>query len=201
MNKIFTEIKQQNILHYPDLNKPYELKCDASDLGIGAILTQESKVVGIFSKKFKGSENNYTIVEKEALGVIESLKHFKQIVFGSHIIIYTDNKNPIFKGDLTKRMNRWLILLEEYDYVIKHVNADENIKADILSRSFKIKGNELQISYNYLSTIKKIKEYFEKLKYEIHTEKNDKKINFLLYELHNLLVHPGRNKMINTLRR
>ncbi|KAG0434667.1 Retrovirus-related Pol polyprotein from transposon 17.6 [Dictyocoela muelleri] len=61
MEKIFKEIKDQRTLHYPDLNKNFELRCDASDIGIGAILLQEGKLIGVFSKKLKGSEKK-TIV-------------------------------------------------------------------------------------------------------------------------------------------
>ncbi|KAG0436158.1 Retrovirus-related Pol polyprotein from transposon 17.6 [Dictyocoela muelleri] len=92
LNKIMDEIKKQHILHYPDLTKEFNLKCDASDVRIGSILSQDNKVVGFYSIKFKGSEKNYTIVEKKALGILESLKHFKPIIFGFRINIFTDSR-------------------------------------------------------------------------------------------------------------
>ncbi|KAG0441197.1 Retrovirus-related Pol polyprotein from transposon 17.6 [Dictyocoela muelleri] len=134
MSEIFNEIKKQNLFHFSDLNKQFDLKCDASDIGIGSLLLQEGKLFGIFSSKFKASERNYTVVKQKDLGIIESMKHYRQIIFGAHTIIHTDNENLTFRGDLTKRMNRCLILLEVYDYEIKHVKGDLNSEADLLSR-------------------------------------------------------------------
>ncbi|KAG0442478.1 hypothetical protein DMUE_0242 [Dictyocoela muelleri] len=47
-----------------------------------------------------------------------------------------DNRNLLFKGDMTKRINRWLLMLEKYDYELKYISGENNNEADILSRSF-----------------------------------------------------------------
>lgn len=73
MEKIFSEIKKQNALHYPDLNESFDLKCDASEIAIGSVLSSKGKVIGFFSNKFKRSEKSYTIVEKETLGILDLL--------------------------------------------------------------------------------------------------------------------------------
>lgn len=46
------------------MNKPFHLYADASNYAIGAVLKQENKTIGIFSKKLTKSERNYTITEK-----------------------------------------------------------------------------------------------------------------------------------------
>ncbi|KAG0440871.1 hypothetical protein DMUE_1438 [Dictyocoela muelleri] len=63
-----------------------------------------------------------------------------------------------------------------------------------------LKETSLKLAITTIILSEKIKEHSEKLNHENHAEKNDKKVNLLLSELHDLLVHPGRNKMINTLR-
>ncbi|KAG0420263.1 Transposon Tf2-9 polyprotein, partial [Dictyocoela roeselum] len=200
MEKIFSEIKNQRVLHYPDLNKEFELRCDASDIGIGALLLQENKLIGVFSKKLKGSEKNYSTVEKEAFSIIEALKHFKQIVFGCHILICTDNKNLIFKGDLTRRMNRWLILLEEFAYELKHVSGKNNNEADILSRSYSISPENEVTDRLKQSRITKINESLGKLRGMSQNQAKECEKESLLKELHYLLIHPGKNKMLNTIK-
>lgn len=116
INEIFSEINKQVMLNYPDFNKSFILETDASNSGIGAVLYQEKLLIGFFSYKFKKSEQNYTIVEKETFAILKSLIHFKQIVFNSKIIIKTDNNNLIFNSPLTTRIQRWKLQLSEYDY-------------------------------------------------------------------------------------
>ncbi|KAG0441565.1 Retrovirus-related Pol polyprotein from transposon 17.6, partial [Dictyocoela muelleri] len=173
LNKICEEIKRQPLLHYPDLKKSFQLKSDASDIGIGSMLLQEGKVVGFYSRKLRGSEKNYTIMEKETFAILEAFKHFKTIIFGSKIIIMTDNKNLTFKGDLSKRMNRWLLILEEFDYEIRHIMGTNNNEAHFLSRSMMIKCNEFKRK-NSLEIITKciveIKKYIDNSKSLINTQ-------------------------------
>ncbi|KAG0434520.1 Retrovirus-related Pol polyprotein from transposon gypsy, partial [Dictyocoela muelleri] len=98
------EIRETPTLHHPDFKKHFTLKCDASKTGIGSVLTQNDKLIGIFSSKFSGPEENYSVVEKEVLAIIKSLKHFKSLIYNSKIYILTDNKNLTFNGELTKRI-------------------------------------------------------------------------------------------------
>ncbi|KAF9760579.1 Retrovirus-related Pol polyprotein from transposon 17.6 [Nosema granulosis] len=64
MDKILKLIKTQIVLHHPDLSKPFLLKTDASDEGLGATLYQDNKLIGIYSNKLQKSELNYTTTEK-----------------------------------------------------------------------------------------------------------------------------------------
>ncbi|KAG0419862.1 Retrovirus-related Pol polyprotein from transposon gypsy [Dictyocoela roeselum] len=89
LEMINNEIKKQHILHFPEFDKEFDLKCDASDIGIGAVLSKSGKPVGFYSRKFKGPEKNYTVVEKETLGILELLKHFKTVFFCSSVNIFT----------------------------------------------------------------------------------------------------------------
>ena len=63
--RAFGQLKEQllsaPVLAFPDLNGDYILYCDASDVGVGAVLTQkdeneEEKVVSVASKAFSGAE-------------------------------------------------------------------------------------------------------------------------------------------------
>ena len=55
------------MLSYPNLNKPFEVYMDASDLAIGRLVTQnnEKKVILCFSKKLNEAQQNYPFTEKE----------------------------------------------------------------------------------------------------------------------------------------
>ena len=58
-----------------DLEKPFIIHVDANDLGLGAVLMQESTeklehLIGYFSQKFNSSQRNYSTNEKEVLALI-----------------------------------------------------------------------------------------------------------------------------------
>ncbi|TBU05616.1 reverse transcriptase, partial [Hamiltosporidium magnivora] len=93
INEIKKSIGNNHRLHFPDYNKKFRLETDASDLGMGSVLMQDDKIIGYFSRKFKKTELNYTIVEKEYLAILMSMIHFKTIIQGTYVEIFTDSKN------------------------------------------------------------------------------------------------------------
>ena len=134
LRTIFDKIKNLTLLAFPDLNQPYQLEMDASDLGGGAILHQNEKIVGIYSVKWSEVESNYTCTEKETLKIIKALEHFRTLTFGSHIQIFTDNANCIYPKSLNQRAQRWKLYLENYSYELKHRKGVFNKEADALFR-------------------------------------------------------------------
>jgi len=83
----------QPILRPPDVSKPFSLAVDASDVEIGAVLFQE--VDGIehpicyFSKKQDCHQKRYFTVEKEALGLILSVRAFRVYFPSTPVWVYT----------------------------------------------------------------------------------------------------------------
>ncbi len=68
------------VLQGPDYSKQFFLQTDASDVGIGAVLSQmEGEVdrpVAYFSRKLLPREKNYAAMDKECLAIVEGVKHF-----------------------------------------------------------------------------------------------------------------------------
>jgi hypothetical protein len=52
------------LLQLLDLNKTFELECDASGIGLGGLLLQERKPIAYFSEKHSGHVLNYSIYDK-----------------------------------------------------------------------------------------------------------------------------------------
>ncbi|KAL1249189.1 hypothetical protein QQF64_020194 [Cirrhinus molitorella] len=71
--RIKTALTSEPVLRAPDFNCPFLLQTDASDTGLGAVLSQvqdgEEHPVIYISRKLISAEQHYATVEKEALAV------------------------------------------------------------------------------------------------------------------------------------
>jgi hypothetical protein len=118
-------------------DKPFVVTTDASDFGIGAILTQDNKPVAFESRKLTSFERTWTTTEKEMLGIIHALTTWRCYLEGLRFTVYTDHKpNETFadKPQLSsRRQGRWAQVLALFDCEIKYKPGTNNM-ADPLSR-------------------------------------------------------------------
>jgi hypothetical protein len=105
------------------------LTTDASDLGVGAILSQvqekEEKIISYFSKVHNKAEENYGITEKELLAVIKAVQQFRSYLLGRKFILRTDHsaiKYLFTTRNMKGRLARWSLLLQEFDMQIDYKN-------------------------------------------------------------------------------
>ncbi|KAJ9514422.1 hypothetical protein QJQ45_012357 [Haematococcus lacustris] len=130
------------ILIAPDPTQPYTLRCDASGIGIGAVLSQGTgpaeRVVAYHSRKLLPAERNYPTHEQELLSLVEALKVWRHYLLGAHFTLLTDNwanKHLQTQPRLdSKRQARWMEVLQEYNCHIDHIPGKHNVVADALSR-------------------------------------------------------------------
>ena len=137
-NKAFLEakemLKKEALLSFPDFNKPFHLYTDASDRQLGATVVQEGKPLGFYTRKLNAAQKNYTVGERELLGIVEGLKAFEGILRGQSLVVHTDHLNILYKHMPTQRLIRWRLLLEEYNPKVLHIAGPDNEAADALSR-------------------------------------------------------------------
>ncbi|KAF8048971.1 hypothetical protein N665_2339s0001 [Sinapis alba] len=125
------------VLVLPNFDKTFEIECDASGTGIGAVLTQGGKPVAFFSEKLHGATLNYPTYDKELYALVRSLETWQHYLLSKEFVIHTDHETlKYFRGQTTlkKRHARWLEFVESFPYVIKYKKGKENIVADALSR-------------------------------------------------------------------
>jgi transposase InsO family protein len=129
------------ILAHPDFSQPFILDTDASNNGIGAVLSQlhdgQETVIAYASRTLTKAERNYCVTRKELLAVVHFVKYFRHYLYGKSFLVRTDHsslrwltnfKNP--EGQLA----RWLEVLSSYDMTIAHRPGAQHCNADALSR-------------------------------------------------------------------
>ncbi|GJR00195.1 reverse transcriptase domain-containing protein [Tanacetum coccineum] len=101
------KLTEAPILVVPDWNLPFELMCDASDCAI------------------------------EMLAVVYAFEKFRPYLVLSKSIVYTDHsalKYLLSKQDAKPRLLQWVLLLQEFDIIIRDKKGTENLAAGHLSR-------------------------------------------------------------------
>lgn len=148
-DKSFEELKnrlsQNPVLNAPDFTKEFILQCDASDLGVGIVLSQlnnegEEHPILYLSKKFSTAEKNYCTTEKECYAIVFAVKKLKCYLDGqSKFIIQTDH-NPLVwlqqNVGNNPRLLRWALALQQWNYEVVHKKGILHKNADSLSRIF-----------------------------------------------------------------
>ena len=144
-NYAFQKLKQAltntPVLAYPLPHGRFVIDTDASDYGIGAILSQEQdgeeKVISYFSRTLSKAEQRYCVTRKELLAVVSAVKRFHHYIYGRPFLLRTDHgalrwllnfKNP--EGQVA----RWIEVLDTYDMEIQHRSGRLHQNADALSR-------------------------------------------------------------------
>lgn len=134
------------VLRCPDYSKPFEVHTDASNFGIGAMLTQiiagKEHPVAYMSRTLSPTERNYSVTERETLAVITALEHWRcYLDNGQQFTVYTDHsalKWFLSISNPTGRLARWGVRLSTFNFVMKHRKGVDNVIPDALSRALPV---------------------------------------------------------------
>ena len=130
------------ILSPLDWSKEFHVAIDASGWCLGAILWQhkgdkQECPVYYVSRQMSLAEKKYTTTEKEALAVVYACKKFSHYLLGYRIVFHMDHdslKYLVNKPDLSGRIARWILYLQEFIYEVVVKPGEANSNADFLSR-------------------------------------------------------------------
>lgn len=140
------------VLALPDYSKEFVIECDASGVGIGAVLMQEGHPIAYISKALAPKHLGLSAYEKELLALVYAVQKWGHYLLGSHFIIRTDHLSLKYLLDqkiTTLMQQKWLTKLLGYDYEIIYKSGQENRVADALSRQ-ELQGS---VALNALSVV------------------------------------------------
>lgn len=130
------------VMSCPDFDRPFVIQTDASDFGLGAVLTQSfpdgERVISFISRSLNASERKFSVTEKECLSVLWSIEKFRQYVEATHFTVVTDHFALLWLHNLkdpSGRLARWSVRLQQYDFDVVHRRGKENVVPDALSRA------------------------------------------------------------------
>jgi hypothetical protein len=136
-NQLKFRLMSPLVLIMPDLQKGFDIYCDACRQGLGCVLMQEVHVIAYESRQLWKHELNYPIHDLELAIVVHALKIWRHYIMGTKCQVYTDHKSLKYiftQKDLNLRQHRWLDLIKDYDLEIHFHPGKVNLVADALSR-------------------------------------------------------------------
>ena len=87
---------QRPVLAMMDPSRKFVLQTDASDQGLGAVLSQEygesDRPISYASRKLQPRERKYSTIEKECLAIVWALKVYYTYLYGQSFQIQTDHQ-------------------------------------------------------------------------------------------------------------
>lgn len=131
------------LLTCPNFDKPFVVQTDASDYGLGAVLSQidengDERVICYLSRSLSKAEKRYSTTEKECLAVLFAIERLRPYLEGAKFQVVTDHfalkwinniKDPV------GRIARWAVRLQQYDFEVVHRKGSEHVVPDALSRA------------------------------------------------------------------
>lgn len=130
------------VLAFPDHSRSFILDTDASNTGIGCVLSQVQNngsecVIAYSSRVLSKSERNYCVTRRELLAVVYFTQQLRPYLLGKHFTLRSDHGLLTWLRNFKEpegQLACWLEKLEEYDFTIVHRPGRKHSNTDALSR-------------------------------------------------------------------
>ena len=123
------------VLTLPDPEKQFVVEVDASDTGVGAVLSQrapDNKMhpCALFSCRLSPSERNYIFGDRELLVVMLALEEWCHLLEGASVLflVWSDHQN------MGVSLHRWSLFFSIFNFTLAYHPGSKNVKPDVLSK-------------------------------------------------------------------
>jgi hypothetical protein len=124
------------VLAQSNIEKTFDVYCDALGSGLECVLMQEGRVIAYASRQLRRHEEHYPTHDLELAAVVYGLKIWRHFLQGNICHIYTDHKSLKYiftQSELNMRQRRWLKLIKDYHLENHYHPRKANVVADSLS--------------------------------------------------------------------
>jgi hypothetical protein len=180
-------VTQAPVLALPNFAQPFIIECDASGVGVGAVLMQNHRPIAFLSQALKGKALHMSTYEKELFALVTAVHKWRPYLLGKSFLVRTDQQSLKFLLEQkvgTPFQQRWLTKLLGYDFVVEYKKGADNKVADALSRR---DATATEFSLSILSI--PVLSWIDDLKAQYLV---DPKSQLLLTQWHNNELNPRR---------
>lgn len=139
-------------MSYPNSNDTFVLDTDASNDGIGSVLSQvqngEEKVIAYGSKP--KTQRRYCTTYRELLAIVMFVKQFKHYLWARKFLFRADHSSLKWLRNFKEPegiIARWNSVLDTYDFDIQHRKGSLHVNADAMFRKPRRRCNQENCKY------------------------------------------------------
>jgi hypothetical protein len=189
-----TALSTAPVLHLPDFSQQFVVDCDASGTGFGAVLHQGAGPLAFFSKPFAARHLKTAAYERELIGLVHVVRHWRPYLWGSKFLVRTNHyalKYMLDQRLSTVPQHQWISKLFGFDFTVEYRPGRLNIVADALSR-----GDQHVGALHVLST--PTFQFYSELREELQNNTEPRELRDTIvankgepWSVHDGLIHKG----------
>ena len=140
-------LQEASTLHFPDYSLPWTLRPDAAEFAVGAVLFQDAVIDGVVvhqpiafaAKRFSEPATKWDAYKREAYAIFHAVDAFSWYLRGKQFLVETDHRNlQWIETSVAPIVVRWRVLMQSFDFQIRHIPGKDNCVADWLSRMYPV---------------------------------------------------------------
>ena len=130
-------ISNPSVLALPNFTKAFTVECDASSLGLGAVLMQDQRPIAFHSQALKSKNIALSTYEKELLALVVVVKKWRPYLLSRPFVIKIDHQSLKYLLEQrvgTPAQQKWITKLLGYAFIVEYKHGEEYLVVDALSR-------------------------------------------------------------------